>query len=74
MCAAATFIPLVPVLETVTAGAVAALADVSDMDLVELAVHSVLVETALRHAARYAAVQFVVHDSSSFLPYYAQFF
>ena len=68
MCAFFGSIPLTSVLETVTASAVFAFADVPDVNLVELTVHAVLVITALCHAAGYAAVHVVVHlFPSSFL-------
>ncbi len=38
-----------------------AFADIAYVDPVKLTVHTVLIELALRHAARYAAVDFVFH-------------
>ena len=40
-----------------------AVAGVADVDSVELAMHTVLVETAIGHAAGYAIVDFVFHIS-----------
>lgn len=50
-----------------------AFADIAYVDPVELTMHAVLIELTLRHAARYAAVDFVFHIPLLSL-YYVPFF
>ena len=52
-------------LEAVTAGAMLAIARVSDVDFVKLAVHPVAVEFTFRHATRYTLIHFPSHVLSS---------
>ena len=64
---------LYALLKTVTASAVFAVASVAHMNGVQLAVHTVLIETALCNTAGNAAVDFVFHSPLLDF-YYAQFF
>lgn len=57
---------LLSCLKAIAAGAVFAVASVADVDLIEFAVHTVGIVTAFAHAARYAAVDFTLHDRPSF--------
>ena len=43
-----------------------AFTNVTYMNSVKLAMHAVLIETALRHSAGYAVVDFMIHLSPSF--------
>ena len=55
------FFSLVSLLEAVAASTMLTVAGVANVNLIELAMHAVRIELALRYAARNAAVDIVTH-------------
>ena len=66
------FSSLVSLFVAVAASAVLAVASVADVNAIELAVHSVLIEFAVGHTAGNAAIDILCHVNPP-CPYYWQF-